>query len=216
MAKKSTKTILSALKKAGITVEDQEKVEAILDDLEFDPTEVAGEDHVVLTTADYRELKDDLKSLRARAKTAEQERDQLKEANEAGDSVNKQKAERLQNRVNELEPMMKELIGAYSETWSAAAGKIPDKLKAKFVFAEEGKELTPQQLMTNIRKMSEYRELGVLDLDQKEEGSDGGTPPTPPAPRVPPKTDAKKLSEAELSGMSPAAKIQAGYKAIGS
>ena len=58
MPKKNTKAILAALKRAGVEIEDQSKVEALLDDLELQAAEILGTDEIILTRDEHRELKD--------------------------------------------------------------------------------------------------------------------------------------------------------------
>ena len=219
MAKKSTKTILTALRKAGVKLEDAEKVEELLDDLELSAEEFLGSDEIILSKDEHRELKDDLTKLRGRAKKAETRVEELQDAADAGDSDNARKAKQFKTRLDELEPMLEALKKSHVESWAAVAKDIPKELKSEFSFAEkDGDELTIKQLVGNLAKLQEYRRIGVLKggdgaaTGDDEPGDDEPGDGTPTQPRISTRqTKLKKYTKEELDKMTPAQKIEAGY-----
>jgi hypothetical protein len=185
----------------------------VLDDIEHDAGEFLGEGQEIIATSEKRGFKDDLTKLRKRAKEAEETRDEYKEALDAGDSVNKSKAEKLQIRVDELEPVIEELTGVHREIWKAAEESIPDNLQKRFRKPKEGEELSVGDLVHNVRRLNEYREDGIIEGAPTKESGDEDPPPTPPgAPRVTNSAHPKKLTKEQLEKLPSAEKMEAGYK----
>ena len=216
MAKKNTKAIVAALKKLGVELEDQDKVEVLLDDLELRADELLGTDQIILTKDEHRELKDDLTKLRGRAKAAEKDLENLQTDVDKGDSTNARQLGILKKRNDELEPLVKELVTAYTATWDGVAKDIPEKLKGKFKFAAKDGELETADLLHNIRKLEEYRELDLLpggsgstsNDDDDEGAADGEGSAVRTANKQAP---GKKFTKQELENMTPAEKIETGY-----
>jgi hypothetical protein len=214
MPKKSTKTILAALKAEGVEIEDLDKVTSRLDDLELDPAEFVGTDNIILSREEHRELKDDLTKLRQRAKKAEGERDDLREAMDAGDSDNARMAKEYKKKLDDQAPVLDKLLERQRETWTAQAETIPEHLKAEFRFAEEGKDLEVDDLLHNTAKLDEYKRIGALEGEAPTPGEgEGEGEPTPPgAPRVPPaRQKPAKYTAEQLAAMTPDQQIEAGY-----
>jgi len=208
MPKKSTKTILAALKKAGAELgDDPDKVTEALDDLELSAEEHLGPDQIVLTKDEHRELKDDLTALRKRAKSAEGEAKDLREAMDAGDSDNVRKATSYKKKLDELQPLVDTLVKSQSDAWAANEKTIPKELRAEFTFAEEGKEITTGEMLSNVKKFNEYKRIGALTGEVPE-----GDPQEPPtAPKIPGSTTPSKLTTEQMDKMSPGSMMDAGY-----
>ena len=211
MAKLSTKTILAALKRGGVNVEDPEKVEDLLDDIELRAEEFIGSDQIILDKAEHRELKDDLTKLRKRAKDAEADAKDLREAMDAGDSDNARKAKTYKQKLDDQDPIIEKLLEAQKTIWAGLAEKIPEKIKAEFRFAEEGKELSVDDLLHNTAKAEEYTRVGLLG-----EGAPTDPPPEipPVVPRIQPTPagDGKFTAE-QLEKLTPTQMVELGYKA---
>jgi hypothetical protein len=218
MPKKSTKSILAALKKAGLAIEadDLDKVTEALEDLELSAEEYLSGDQVILSKDEKRELKDDLTKLRQRMKKAEKERDDLREAMDSGDSDNARKATQYKRKLDELEPTLKKLLEVQRITWTSASTRIPDTVKKEFHFAEEGKELSTDQILHNVEKLEEYTRIGIIEGgeggpgDGKGGEGDGGGPPD--APRPQPGKRPEKLTPDQMNEMRSADLVEAGYK----
>lgn len=224
MPRMTTKKIIAALKKAGISIESDEldKLTTELEDLELPADELVGPDQIILSKDEHRELKDDLTKLRTRAKKAEGNEKDLREALDAGDSDNVRKAQRYKTKIEELEPQIKSLQEAQRTVWKGIEKEIPEKLQAQFRFAEKGedgkpKELSISDLVHNIRKVEEYRAIGLIgggagDGDEEGAGEEEergllGAPKIKPG-----RKGGDKLSDDEMKGMTPGQLLEAGYK----
>lgn len=213
MAKKSTKTILAALKKAGVDVEDQDKVEEALDDLELRAEEFLGGDERIIAESEYRLIKDDLVEKNRLNKKLKQEAEDLRGLVDTGDSDNARKAKTYKQKLDEQAPIIEKLLERQKESWKTTAETIPDKLKTEFHFAEEGKELSVDQLLHNTTKVDEYTRIGALGAgDPADPPPDPSVEPEPPpAPRSRGTRDAEKFSREQLNEMPPAVMIEKGY-----
>ena len=210
MPKKSTKMILAALKRAGISSEDLDKVQNEIDDLDLDAEEFLGSDKIILSKEDHREIKDDLTKLRQRAKDAEAAHKDLQDAVDAGDSDNARKATTYKKTLDEQKPIMEKLLAAQTAAWDAQAGTIPEKIKGEFRVPEEGKELTVDDLVHNSGKLEEYTRIGVLGEGPEPDVDPAPGPPN--APRVQPKPGpAPKFTTDQLDAMNTSAMVESGY-----
>lgn len=211
MPRKSTKTILAALKRAGVKIEsdDQDKVQEMLEDLELTAEEFLGPDQIILSKDEHRELKDDLTTLRKRMKTAEKEATDLREAMDTGDSDNKRKAETYKGKLDELEPKLDKLLETMKKTWKASADKIPEAVAKEFHVPEKDKELTTDQMLQNVEKFEEYVRIGLIDGEKPVEDP---APGPRDQPRVGPKDKDKKPTLDQLAEMPTSTKIESGYK----
>lgn len=213
MPRKATKAILATLKQAGIDLGDNlDKVTEALEVIELPAEEFLSSDQVVLTKIEWREVKDDLIEKNKSNKTLKKEADDLREAMDAGDSDNVRKATSYKKKLDELEPIVAKLMDSQKDTWAAAAKTIPKELKTEFTFAEEGKELSTEQLLSNVKKFEEYKRIGALTGEEQLEGEGdkkpaGGAPKTPAGGKKP-----EKLSQEQMEGMTPGALVEAGYK----
>jgi hypothetical protein len=210
MAKKSTKTILAALKRLGLEIEDLDKVTTELDDLELSADEMLGPDQMLLAKDDYRELKDDLTKLRKRAKDAEAETKDLRDAMDSGDSDNARKAKSYKDKLDKLEPITNKLLEDTKARWTDQAKLVPEALQAEFKVAKEGEELSTDDILANARKFEEYKRIGAIDPDA-EPKPEADPPAKPDAVRVPASQKGHKLTPAEMDKMSPAALMEASY-----
>jgi len=217
MPKKSTKAILSKLKKLGIDVgDDLEKVEEGLDDIELSAEESLGSDQIILSRVEWRELKDDLSDKNRKYQKLKEEASELRDAMDAGDSDNVRKASTYKKKLDDLEPLVAKLLGSQTKAWKAAEASIPKELHAEFTFAEKDKELSTDQLLKNTSKFDEYVRIGIIGEkgNGSREGSEAGevTPADPSAARVGGKQQRTKLTKEQLDELPAASKMEAGYK----
>ena len=153
-----------------------------------------------------------------------------------GTKTTAQDADALKKKLDELEALAENLLGSQKKTWEAAAARIPKKLRGEFTFPEGEGELTTDQLLANTAKFDEYVRLGLIEAGgaggRPGNGRGEGNEEPAPNPRDLPlsklkgmsaeaKMEAgydlhagqprKRLSEADLETLTPAAKLEAGY-----
>ena len=210
MPKKSTKLILAAMKRSGITAEDLDKVTTEIDDLDLDAEEFLGPDDIIIAKKDHREIKDDLTKLRQRAKDAEAAHKELQDAVDAGDSDNARKATAYKKTLDEQKPIFDKLLEAQKTIWNAQADEIPDHIKKEFRFPEKDQELDVDDLLYNTSKLDEYTRIGIIG-ETPDPDPDPVVPGPPSAPRVKTKPGATTFTQAQLDGMNTSAMVEAGY-----
>lgn len=217
MARKATKTILAALKRAGVAIEadDLDKVTEALDIIELQAEEFLSSDEKIVTMAEYREIKDDLIDKNKKFATLKKEHQELKDAVDAGDSGNVRKMNTYKTKLEELEPLVERLLGNERDRWKAAAKSVPKELKTEFKEAKEGEELSNDDLLHNVGKFEEYTRIGAIkatgngtETKETEETKEKepGTPRIPAGGKKP-----KKYTAEELDKMTPAEKLEASY-----
>jgi hypothetical protein len=199
MSKKLMELVTKALKKGGVELKDEAK-SALEDALGSDSLKEAGLTELgsgqrVVEESEYNEVHADVRKLRQRAQSAEQERDRLKTNLDTGDSENKKLADRYKTRVDELEPLAAKFTKWARVEWESRAKLLPAekadakddekarvaKIRGRFVFPEKDKALTESQVLENLDKFAELAELGVFEMPKVNGGGNGGGPG--PAPR---------------------------------
>lgn len=213
MPKQSTKTILAALKKAGLDLgDDRDAVTEALEDIELSAEEFLERDQMIIAKDERRKLQDDIREATTKAKEAEKVATELREMVDTGDSDNARKAETYKKKLDAIEPMVEKFIEKTAKSWEAAQAKIPENLRAEFLAPEKDKKLSNDDMLANADKFDDFVRLGLID-PAAEPDPDPGEPKTPTAPRIAGKqTPAGKLTKQELEEMPSRAKIEAGYK----
>lgn len=199
MSKKLMEQVTKALKDAGVELKAEVK-DALSETLGSDALKAAGlvelgSGDVVVKESKYNELSEDLRKEKVKRRDTETERDTLRTTLDAGDSDNKKRADRLEERNRALEPLNDKLMKRARTTWKQASEKIPAEAKAdakddekkrvstirgKFVFPEKDKELDDTQVLANLDKYEELSELGVFGEQKASEPPGRTTGTTPP------------------------------------
>ena len=199
MSKKLIDQLTAALKKAGVEIKD-DVAEAISETLGSSSLKAAGlvelgSGDIVVKESNYNALSEDLRKEKEKRREATTERDRLKDTLDAGDSDNKKRADKLQERNNVLEPRAEKLMKRARGDWESRAKGLPEakadakpeekarveKIRSRFAFAEKDKELTDDQVLENLAKHDELVELGVFEAKAPTNGKEN--PAAPPAPR---------------------------------
>lgn len=181
MSKKLVDRMMKALKDAGVEIKDEVK-DAVSEILGSDALKAAGftelgSGDVVVQESKYNELSADLRKEKDKRRDAESRRDELQRTLDAGDSDNKKRAEKLDERNRVLEPLTEKLMKRARADWEKKSSRLPgepkadakDEEKAKvgnirkeFAFAEKDKELTDDQVLANLDMFDRLDGVGVF------------------------------------------------------
>lgn len=190
MTSKVVELVMTAIKKAeipGLEADGLKEIQEAVGSVSLKSAGLVevGEDETVVKQSKFDELHADRRTLRKRAQAAEEERDQLKEAAESGDSHHVKLAEQYKKTLDEQKPLVEKLLKQSRERWERNAKSLPEAnekdekvttLRSKFHFPEEGSELSDDQVLANLDKYAELKELGVIEA--KEAGTNAPSNPT--------------------------------------
>ncbi len=212
MASEAVNRILKTLRKIGVEFTDEIEAEAKdkLDELvELAPADsVLADGEMAVKREEYREIKDDLTKLRSRAKDAEKERDDLKRLLDSGESRLAKENALLQKKLNDVEPIHNQLLEQQRKRWEQIAESIPESAQTKFTFPQgDGETLADKEVIANLARYDEYKELGVP-------GFDGKSPELEPAPDHPkgaPSGPGPKGGPKDLTGKDAGELMEEGY-----
>lgn len=200
--------IIAKIEGVEIPEEARSRVEAELGDVELSADDVIGPDQKIVKVDDWREVHADLKSWKEKARGFESERDDLRSAMDAGDSDNARKVEAYKNKLDKMEPVLNRLLERERSRWESIKDKIPENLRAKFAFPEKDEELSNDELIENLAKVDEYREISTefktaVDAAEnpEEDPKEKGAPDVPrPSPtNRPPRGSTPDVNTADLN-----------------
>lgn len=181
MSKKLVDRLTKALKDAGVEIKDDVK-DALSEALGSESLKAAGlvelgSGDVVVQESKYNELSEDLRKEKVKRREAETRRDELQQTLNAGDSDNKKRADKLDERNRVLEPLTEKLVKRARADWASKSARVPGEPKAdakddeklrvgnirkEFVFAEKDKELTDDQVLANLDMFDRLDGIGVF------------------------------------------------------
>ena len=162
------KEVLDLLKKQGVDIgaEAAAAVHEKFDGQLLVPADkLIGEGQIAVSETAWKDRGEDLTKWKNRAKKAEDNYSELKEATDAGDSVNKKLADERKVELDRLKPLVEKFTKGIKKRWEEAAEKIPENLHKYYTFAEEGKELTDEQVSANVEKLTEHLDLKAFELE---------------------------------------------------
>lgn len=200
--KKLIERMTKALKDAGVELNDGIR-SAVADVLGADELKAAGLTEIgsgqkVVEESDFNELHADLRKMRTRAQNAETARDTLQKRLDSVDSDSKKRADEAQAELDKIKPVAELALKWARDDWSRKSSLIPvekegmkdsekarvAQLRKQFVFPDEGKQLSDDQIFANLSKHAEYSAIGLFGdvpaLPAKE------TKPTTTTPRLKP------------------------------
>jgi len=183
--------IFRALEDAGVKLEATQK-KAVADELKdiplVDSASALKEGQVAVEEGFYNSQREDLGKWKTKARKLEAELEEIKEATQSGESILKTQFVKVKQRIEELEPRYTNLMKTQRARWESESKRIPEKLKGKFKFADEKAkngegELSDDDILANLSRVTEYAELGVMGEPPKDTPNlmtgktGGGTPP---------------------------------------
>ena len=201
------KEVLDLLKKQGVEISAEAAAavhEKFDGQLLVPADQLVGEGQIAVSEKAWNERGEDLSTWKNRAKKAEQERDELQEAADAGDSHNKTLADKYKTELDRLKPLVERYTKGLKKSWEEASEKIPENLHKYYTFAEEGKELTDEQLAANVEKLTEHLDLNAFELEGETSPGSARTNPSG-------KTSSRGSDKKETSEMSRSEKMLNGY-----
>lgn len=201
------KAVVDFLKKQGVEVSAEAAAAAgdkFDGQLLVPADQTVSEGQIAVSEKAWEERGEDLVKWKNRAKKAEGERDELKEASDAGDSHNKKLAEKYKAELESVKPLAERFLKTIKSRWEQAAEKIPDNLKKYYTWPQEGEELSDEQIAANVEKLGEHVDLGAVSL-KGEKKQEMGSPKSSPTGKP-----AEKGGD-DLSGKPPSEKMLAGY-----
>jgi predicted nuclease with TOPRIM domain len=162
MAEKKAQEVLDFLVKQGIEI-PADVTKLVTGKFEayvlVDADSTVKDGQIAVNEASHIEKMEDLKSYKASSKKFEGLYNDVKSALDSGDSHNAKLLEKYKQSNERLKSIADEFIKDAKTRWEDADKIIPKDLKKRFKYPEEDEELTEEDLLNNLEKLAEYKEV---------------------------------------------------------
>lgn len=192
------KMILQALGTSKVELDSTQKaaLESELEELPLAHSEnVLKDGQVAVDETFYNSQRTGLKDFKKKFRDEKQAHNDLKEAIDSGDSTQTKLVINLKDQIKVLKPRAERLMAQARKKWESLADDVPEKAASLFAAvdkdADEGTELTDDQVIDNLDKYEELTGAGLFPT-----GGDGGegTEGTEGKPAGKPAADAAKIA----------------------